>query len=81
MAQLPLFDDGRVVSGRRGDLPAGRHVLQARSRRGLVYRRAAAQREEHDDDAHVSLRGACAVTRTFACRCRRRGESHEPSGD
>ena len=82
MAQLPFFDDGRVVGGRRGDLPARGDALQARRRRGLVQRGAPAQRgEEHYGDAHVSLRGACAVTQMFACRCRRRGERREPSGD
>ena len=29
VAQLPFFDDGRVVSGRRGDLPAFWYVLEA----------------------------------------------------
>ena len=53
MAQLPFFDDGRVVSGRRSDLPAG----------GTCFRRAAAGFND------APRRSARSMTTMRMCRC------------
>ena len=57
VAQLPLFHDGRVVGGRRGDLPALWHVLQAAL--GLTTRRGVARRGALRRCACVAARGVC----------------------